>query len=194
MKMNKIIFFSFVFLINSVISFGMFIEDKIIFWDDLSKCQKDSILNKVSINSEAIDFYNGKFKFADNDKCIKLLNIITSELDDENIVIFYFHIFNMICLNADGASSEILGKYCQKIILNYPLHIITYFEKNKKVQICYANMLGYEFYFKEQGTSDMKYNFNDFKNILIKDCILSSKQSVLKMFFQEIENSMKNME
>jgi hypothetical protein len=169
------------------------IDERFIYWEDLTSNEKDNILNTFEIEKNAINYYNGKFTISDNDETTRLLEIITSNTERQEIVSFYFYIFNQMCLKADGAISEIIGKYCQRIIINDPLYAINYFIGNKKILETYANLIGYELYFKEEGTSDIEYNFNDFKRIIGGKAIPKEKYSeILTEFFERIEISMKN--
>lgn len=169
------------------------IDKKFIYWEDLSSREKDSVLNTFKIEKDAIDYYYGKFTLSDNDETMRLLESITSNNEQKEITNFYFYIFNQICLKADGAISEIVGKYCQKVIVNNPLYAINYFKRNKKILEIYANLIGYELYFKEEGTSDIEYDFKDFKKLIEEKVIPKEQYSeILTEFFERIEISMKN--
>lgn len=169
------------------------IDKKFIYWEDLSSREKDNVLNTFKIEKDAIDYYYGKFTLADKDGTMRLLESITSNNEQKEITNFYFYIFNQICLKADGAISEIIGKYCQKVIVNNPLYAFNYFKKNKKILEIYANLIGYELYFKEEGTSDIEYDFKDFKKLIEGKLIPKEQYSeILAEFFERIEISMKN--
>ena len=138
-----------------------------VYWEDLTDNQKDEILNSKVVNKEALAFYKGERQIGDNNKTIALLDTLSSIINsEEKVTSFYFFLFNQICIKADGALSEILGDYCQRIVLNSPEYVINYFIKNENVLKKYAQYLGYELYFKEEGTSTIEYNYSDFKKML----------------------------
>jgi hypothetical protein len=166
-----------------------------IYWEEMNNSQKDDIINSNEIYKQAIALYNGKMKVSDDKQSICLLDTLTSINKDFESTPFYFYLFNQICSTADGAVSEILGEYCLKIVLNLPDYVFNYFIKNVSISKKYAEYLGYEFYFKEDGTSTLEYNYAEFKNLL-SNKIGNKKEYelVLKQFYDEIEKSMKNME
>jgi hypothetical protein len=170
------------------------ISDSLFYWETLSEDQKKEFLNLKGISIIALDFYYGKTKTSDNDLTSYLLDTLTSINNSNGISSFYFFLFNKICENADGSLAEILGTYCQKMILKSPSYVLNYFSKNKNILNKYASLLGYELYFKEDGSSEIEYNFHDFKKIL-SDKLDDKKKynNILNHFFNEIENNIKKM-
>jgi hypothetical protein len=165
-----------------------------VYWEDLTDDQKDEILNSNAVNKEALAFYKGEQQVSDNSKTIALLDTLSSITSSEKkTTSFYFFLFNQICIKADGALAEMLGDYCQRIVLNSPEYVINYFIKNENVLKKYAQYLGYELYFKEEGTSAIEYNYSDFKKML-SGKLKNTEQykDVLMLFYSEIEKSMKN--
>ncbi len=170
-------------------------KDSSFYWEALNENQKAEILKSEEVNRTAIDFYHGLIKVGDNDITINLLNTITSFPNSKTISSFYFFLFNKICNTADGALSEILGPYCQRVILNSPFYVMDYFSRNDKIMRKYAELLGYELYFKEDGTSEIEYKYSDFKKILSGKLVSKEKyNNILKLFYKEIEISMNRMD
>lgn len=170
-------------------------QDSSFYWEALNENQKAEILKSKEINIAAIDFYHGKIKIGDNNITINLLDTITSLHNSKAISSFYFFLFNKICTTADGALSEMLGSYCQKVMLNSPSYVLDYFSRNDNAMKKYAELLGYELYFKEDGTSEIKYSFSDFKKILSNKFGSNEKYNdLLKRFYKEIETNMKGMD
>jgi hypothetical protein len=163
------------------------------YWEELTDEQKSETLKDKRVFNEAILLYNKKFNPSDNEQTIQLLDTL-SNLKGGNIGALYFYLFNDICKHADGALAEIVGSYCQLVILNSPEYVINYFIDNEDLRKEYARFLGYELYFKEEGTSDLEYNYEDFKALLTRR--LSNQErfkQVLTLFFKDIDTSMKNM-
>ncbi len=165
-----------------------------VYWENMTKNQRSDILNSKHIDKYAIEFYDGKLKIGDNNQTIELLNTLSLLSNKGNLSPFYFFLFNRICNEADGALSEMLGDYCQRIILDSPAYTISYFTEHKTLLKKYAEYLGYEMYFKSEGTSTIKYSYPIFKKLLSQK--LKSKgqyNSVLTLLCSEIEKTMNKM-
>jgi len=166
-----------------------------VYWENLNENQRKDILSSKDVNEEAIELYNGKIKIGDNNKTILLLGTLTSISEKGKTTPFYFFLFNQICIKSDGALSELLGDYCQRIVLSSPGYVINYFIGNEDVLKKYAEYLGYELYFKEEGTSTIEYDFSEFKKILSLSLVHEKKyEAILRFFYEEIDKSMKNIE
>src|ERR1035437_1152529 len=128
-------------------------QDVYVYWENLTDKVQNEILSSGLVCQEALDYYNKKLKLSDNSDAFFLLDTLTSfNNKNKKVDAFYFFLFNQICKKSDGAISEGLGIYCQRQILNAPSFVITYFSKDKEILLKYAQLLGYEFYFKEKGT------------------------------------------
>ena len=81
-----------------------------------------------------------------------------------------------------------------KFMLINPKFTLMYFKKYPKVEKKYAELMGSELYFKEDGTSDIEYNYKGFKKA-IEAKIKSDPnyKEILSIFYQDIEVVMKNM-
>lgn len=173
---------------------GSLPDTTFVYWEDLTENQRNDILNTENINKEAIEFYKGTLKIGDNDQTTALLNILSSISDKDKTAPFYFFLFNQICIKSDGALSEMLGNYCQRIVLSSPAYVITYFDRNKEILKKYAEYLGYELYFKEEGTSTIEYSYSDFKKVLSEKLTNTEQnKNVLTLFYSEIDKVIKNM-
>lgn len=165
-----------------------------IYWEDMTKTEQDNILHSPTICKNAVKYYLKSFKATDNKSTEELLNKITSNNNSNKETIFYFYVFNQICLKSDGALSEILGGYCMKFMLINPKFTLMYFKKYPKVEKKYAELMGSELYFKEDGTSDIEYNYKGFKKAIEAKIKSDPKyKEILSVFYQDIEVVMKNM-
>ena len=168
-------------------------EQKYPYWENLSEVQKDKILSSNKIGQSVIKLYNGTLSLQDNDESKQLLDTLTN-LNGENTPL-YFYLFNHICSSPDGAIAELMGEYCQKILLNAPVYVFTYLSKDEILLKKYAEYLGYELYFKEEGTSGIKYNYKDFKGAITKKLKNTDNlHETLILFYSEIENTLKEMD
>ena len=171
-----------------------------LYWENMSSSEKEHFLSSHKIDQVALQYYNGKFIVSDDNNTFKLLKTLTAK--KPALIPFYNYLFNKICKKADGALSEALGKYCLSMIINNPDYVINYFtfeRENKKgnehYYQLYGNILGYEMYFKEDGTSDIDYSFAQFKKFLDNHFQNGSAQNkqTLKLFYGCISRAMKNM-
>ena len=164
------------------------------FWEELPKIDQERILHSPIIYKNAKEYYYGHFNVTDNKLTEDFLNKITSIKNLPQERVFYFYIFNQICLKADGVVSDILGEYCMKVMLSNPQSLLSYFRRNVQLEKKYAELMGYELYFKEGGTSDIEYNYKDFKKeIEIKIKNDQNYKEILLKFYRDIETVMKNM-
>jgi len=164
--------------------------------------KEKNLLDTILINNyrkepnhdeRVIDYCIGEINITDDKKSLKFIEFITQ--NEKYFVPIYFYAFNQICQKSDGSLSEVLGKYCLKVIVNHPNEVFRHFETNNKDLKLYANMLGYEFYFCIQGTSDLEMNFEQFKEYLINELNLNDKTTldIYNQFCTETENTIKKM-
>lgn len=191
--MKDIVLILFISLVSIVSCKGLN-QSSFIYWEDMTKTEQDNILHSPTIYKNAVKYYLGAFKATDNKATEELLNKITSNDIPNREAIFYFYVFNQICLKSDGALSEILGGYCMTLMLMNPKFTLLYFKKNSKVEKKYAELMGYELFFKEEGTSDIEYNYKDFKKAIETKIKNDQKyKEILSIFYKDIEVVMKNM-
>ena len=103
----------------------------------------------------------------------------------------YFKLFNQIVKQGDGALIEMMGDYCFKIIYNYPTDVFTFFKDNTEYLDKYALIIGYEFYFKEQGTSGLPMTYSDFYSYLRGK--LNKKDKMIKQTLNEFDGKVKEV-
>ena len=117
------------------------IDTTFVYWENMTKNQRIDVLSSKLIDKNAIEFYEGKLKIGDNNQTIALLNTLSVLSNKGNLSPFYFFLFNRVCNEADGALSEMLGDYCQRIILDSPAYTIGYFTKHKTLLKNMQNIL-----------------------------------------------------
>ena len=141
-----------------------------------------------------VDHCQEKFKITDDKKSIEFIDFITQK--EEKFIPIYFYVFNRICENSDGSLSEVLGKYCLKVIINHPKEVFSHFETNNNDLKRYSSLLGYEFYFCKQGTSDLEMNYEKLKEFLTKELNMKDKETkeTYNLFCSETENTIKKMD
>jgi len=197
MKIIILIFITYLSLNNLLIAQSI---KKYQYWENMNPAEKEQFLSSHQIDKLALQFYNGKFTVSDNNISFKFLKILTTK--SSNLIPFYNYLFNKICYKADGALSETLGKYCFRMIINNTDYVINYFtydrENKKSNKYCYqlyGNILGYEMYFKKEGTSDIDYNFGQLKEYLNNHFKKGSTQNkkTLKLLYNVISSTIKNM-
>lgn len=124
-------------------------------------------------------------------------DLVTS---NDTMMSLSFFLLNRIISKSDGALSEIVGKYCVEYFALHPKFILTYFNKEKAVNVkqpllkAYAGFVGYELYFKREGTSKLKYSYESFKEIL-NSASQNNKETeeTFKVFWKLVDETIKNM-
>ena len=171
-----------------------------LYWENLSESEKSNFISSHNINNLVMDYYKGNLKITDDENTFEILDELVSA--DSELFPFYYYIFTKICSESDGAVSEILGKYCLQIIINDPNYVINHFtferesiQKDKYSYQLFGEFLGVEMYFKAKGTSDIDYNFAEFKEYLNSHLQIISQQNknILSLFYNCISESINKM-
>jgi hypothetical protein len=165
-------------------------QSRYFYWEDMTNSAKDSVLSLLSTNDNVLIYHQGNRQLSDNEETFSLLDSIQNWHNKPKEL--YFYVFNTICENSDGAVSELLGIHCVNVVLNNPNYVLNYFKENKSIERLYATLMGSEFYFKEGGTSMMKYNYTEFKN-MIEARVNSDNESIKKELYSLIEMTMSDM-
>jgi hypothetical protein len=193
---NSIVVLSLLFissLLNAVCAQNSEVSN--VYWEQLNDSVKKEIILSSEVNDDVRNFYNRKFRITDSDKSFRLLDTLTTEQKNTKIKALYFYLFNRICTQTDGAVGEVLAKYCLKIFMNDPVFLLDYFSSHNSVMKAYAQRLGYEFYFKKDGTSDIKYDFSELKKITNAEIDNSTNlKKTFRDFCKEIEITISNMD
>ena len=166
-----------------------------LYWENLNEKEKNEILMSNDISDLALNYYLGKLRINQEEKIIELIELICNDKIHSKYEALYFHLFNKICLDSDGSISEILGNYCQLMVLKNPEFTINYFDKNLKVMEKYAFFIGSEFSYEDENLSLLKYNYQEFRRILknrkVKDYSYYKK---LNSFLNIIEKNIKSLD
>ncbi|WP_372933391.1 hypothetical protein [Mariniphaga sediminis] len=189
---------SFLISLIATIVFSISVNGQTKFWEDLSCSQKTDIV-RVCQSESVKKFYDGDFVLSDDEKTEKLLNeLVTS---NDTILPLSFYLFNKISIESDGALSEMAGEYYIEFLARHPKYILSYFTKERELSINkplwrnYAQSVGYELYFKKKGTSDIKYNYQSFKEILIASSKGNKEnEETFRIFWQLVDETIKNMD
>jgi hypothetical protein len=171
------------------------VHNDFVYWQNLTDEKRKETLALRDVYDSALDYFNGSLSLGDNAESKALLDSITLyKTSDRNVIAFYFFLFNKICLEGDGIISEGMGNYCQSIILRNPLYVFEYFLSDENVMEKYIQYLGYELYFKKEGTSTLKYGYSDFKQMIFQEIGKEKRYSeIVSLFFAEIDTVMKDM-
>jgi len=166
-----------------------------VYWEDMSDMEKNDLLKQSDIDSMVLVYYEGKYKLTDDSITMNLLDSLGRIKEKDYRRPFYFFVMNRIYKESDGAVAEMLGNSCQDFMINNPLYVLVFFQKDKQMLELYAQILGYELYFKEQGTSDIKYQYTDFKKLIEESASKEPQcKEVSSIFFSAIETVMKKMD
>lgn len=183
------------FLVLFFISCNLTISGQLNYWENLSLDEQHEIICSGKVSKNILDLYNAKFIPSDNEETIALLKTLSNLSANTKLKSLYFYLFNQICKYSDGGLSELLGKYCMEVILSDPKYVLLYMNENPLLLKKYIDFLGSEFYYKEGENSDIKYNFDDFRQIISEQLGQDEEyQIVLSALFSGIENKMIKME
>ena len=116
------------------------------YWENLSGSEQKILLKSEKNDSTALEYYGNAFRASDDDKTFHLLEVLTT--GNEEILPFYFYLFNKIHNHANGALAEVMGDYSMLMIINNPVYVFSYFNEGKDGDNAldqYAGSIGIEF-------------------------------------------------
>jgi hypothetical protein len=147
-----------------------------------------------NLNPSVLSYCRGKFQITVDDRTVEFLDMLSQKND--KYFQLYYSVFNNILSNSDGAVGELMGPYCFKFVINYPNEVLKDFISDKRHLHLYSMSLGAEFFFKTEGTSDLKYNFEDFKKYLVEklDSNNFEIKKITDLFFTMIDSTIFEMD
>jgi hypothetical protein len=138
-----------------------------VYWEDLSAPQRMAVLRTPSLTREAVEYDQGRLVPTDDDRTFALLDAITAPWpDDPGVRAFYFSVLTRICAKSDGALSEALPTFAERVAAAEPAYVLTYLGRHKALLDKYALLLGGEFKSRETGRSDLPHTLAEFKSLL----------------------------
>lgn len=145
------------------------------------------------LHSELVlSYYEGNFELSDDSITMKLLDDLVQAPD--SILPLTFYLFNNICESSDGALTEMIIEYCIYYIVEHPDFVFAYFKKhNRELMDTYAMLIGYELYFKEEGTSTTPYNYTQLKNHIDASVVDHNLHSTIDAFWRLVDETIENM-
>ena len=151
-------------------------------------------LNDPKLDSSVISYCRGNFHISPDKRTLNFLEMISTNKD--KYFPLYFAVFNNILHNSDGAIGEIMGPYCYNFVINHPYEVLEHFINDKKDLYLYTMFLGAEFYFKARNTTDIKFNFVEFKEYLDEKLDSSNIEirNISHIFYTKIDSMMKEMD
>jgi len=170
--------------------------ESFLYWEDIEKEKQNTILKSKEVNIDVRKTYFRTFSPSDDEKTANLLNTLSKLHHNDEIKALYFYVFNNILKIADGALTELFRDPCVNILISNSEYVIFYLQEKPKLLEKYALVLGYEFYFKEEGTSDLEYDYSTFKKIINNE-IKNNKDlqktfSILCYEIEEVKRYMKD--
>jgi hypothetical protein len=184
-------------LVNYLLALMLCIPNQtsFMYWENLSDKAQNEVLSSGKVYKDAVECFNKHLTVSDNHRTVVLLDSISTLPINEPLKrAFYFHLFNTICTKADGAASEMLGDYCQNMLLSDTEYVVAYLKSHSPLRKVYSDLLGSELYFKEDGTSTIRYGFSDFKKLLNAKLPQATYHDFLVIFYKEIQATMDAMD
>jgi hypothetical protein len=173
-----------------------------LYWEKMGETEKNKILNSKEIDPLVLKYYYGEININSDEtgKINETLRLLAENKND-SLSSFYFYVFNQLCLKVDEGTSEIMGNYCIKSIAYHPKLVFGYFTrqiKNNDLKLFdrYIIFTGSELYFANEGKSYSLYNYKTFKDKLKESsrCFSKSEKETLVLFWQRIDEVIRNME
>ena len=196
---------TFLLFLTAITFFSISSYGQMKYWEDLNDQQKSDILGvckSVSIKrfyeGNKKIFYEGKFKPTEDNITSELLAELVASND--TILPLSFYLFNKILINSDGDIGEMFEELCAKFLAKHPLYILPYFSKERILKVkkpvwkTYAMFVGVGLYFKICGTSDLKYSYKRYREILVsasKDN--KENEETFRLFWQIVDKTIKMM-
>lgn len=115
-------------------------------WDSMSVEEQDAAISRLPHNSVVAQYIDRQFSISDEEQTERLLNELVSNTHDGPRNALYLHLFTEICLNADGAVGEIIGRYCMIILINNPQYI-NILKSDGSMMDIYAQNIAEELYY-----------------------------------------------
>jgi hypothetical protein len=106
-------------------------------------------INHKRIDRAAKEYYEGKWKVADNDRTFAMLDSVMTRNAETRP--FYFYLLNKVMKTADGALAEYVGVVCVRYFRQYPCELISrepdaVYEVDRKQ---WVNFIAFELYLPE---------------------------------------------
>ena len=177
MEINKMLL-GLVLAFCSCISYA----DEYQYWDDLDEGSKSEIIKSIHVDKNIMKLYFHEIKLSDNDISIAILDTLCSSTDG-NKRMLYFYLLSENIKNADGAVSEMLGRYSLKYVNENTDYALEYFSKHHDVANNYANMIAGELYLSDTS-------FAQYEKILLHSTKSKCAKDYLPIFLKEIKSKL----
>ncbi len=113
------------------------------YWEDYSRWEQKQIANSLDKTNPVSHYLSNPWLPEDDENTYHLLDVLTSGAgSNRGLEALYFHIFNIICLRADGALAEGMGEYCYKVFFSNPDYVFHYVLLQESLKGCYVTFLG----------------------------------------------------
>lgn len=153
------------------------------YWESFAQQKKQSVLERNDIPKVIIEYYSGLVKLSDDERSFKLLELLSAPFDDDTRALYLF-LFCNICKTSDGALSDVLGDYCQKVIALNPEYTLAYLSYDQDLFCYFTDYLSYEFFINELNESEIRFaefekrlnttRFSDRRAIKVRQDLLQS--------------------
>ena len=161
------------------------IEKDCQYWDDLDENSKSEIIKSIDVDNNIMKLYLHEIKLSDNDMSAAILDTLCSSTDGYKRML-YFYVLNENIKNADGAVSEMLGKYCVRYVNENTDYALEYFSKHQNVANNYADMIAAELYLSDTSISQ-------YKQPLLHSAKSKRAKEYLPIFLKEIERALSSI-
>lgn len=157
------------------------------YWEDLSKNAQNATVSAVIKEGGIVShFVTRKFVADDSEQTDSLLNTLVRLPKDTDKKGYYFHLFNKILCQADGATAEMVVEYVRQMVLSDVDYVIGYILDHKEYNTLYSEKISENIYFSGEDLDDSLKIFDSFRHEVRKNYGRDSKR--LNDFFTAIRN------
>lgn len=154
------------------------------YWEDYSKEEQEIIQKGLSDTTGVAFFLTRPWPPSDDERTIRLMDILTKESSQPGEIALFFYVFNKICLLADGALAEVIGGYCCRMILVNPDFTLYYLfsVENAPLMERYTLAMGYTFAYD-------RASFESLSSELMSSVRIESNRAKLPSLLMAIKNA-----
>lgn len=155
------------------------------YWEDLSKNAQNATMSAVIKEGGIVSrFVTRKFVTDDSEQTDSLLNALVRLPKDADKKSYYFHLFNKILRQSDGATAEMVVEYVRQMVLSDVDYVMGYILDHKEYNTIYSEKIAENIYFSGEDLNDSLKMFDSFRLEVMKNYGGDSKR--LNDFFTAI--------
>lgn len=140
------------------------------YWEDLSKNAQNATVSAVIKEGGIVShFVTREFVADDSEQTDSLLNALVRLPKDADKKSYYFHLFNKILRQSDGATAEMVVEYVRQMVLSDVDYVMGYILDHKEYNTIYSEKIAENIYFSGEDLDDSLKIFDSFRLEVMKN-------------------------